>query len=156
MKKIESKTTGLELSLNGKGLRVGVVMSRFNIEVSEGLLEACNGGLLEHGVATGDITLITVAGALEIPLVLKTMAKSGKFDALIAIGSVIRGDTYHFEIVSNESASGVMRVQLDCGVPIANGILTTDTEAQALERMAVKGHEAAQVAIEMTHLLKRI
>jgi len=155
MKKYDDMTE-LESSLDGKGLRVGVVMSRFNIDVSEGLLGACTSGLLECGVAAEDIVLATVAGALEIPITLKKMAESGKFDALVAVGAVIRGDTYHFEIVSNESASGVTRVQLDYGVPVANGILTTDTDEQALERMAVKGREAALVAIEMTNLLKRV
>ncbi|HCA26310.1 MAG TPA: 6,7-dimethyl-8-ribityllumazine synthase [Betaproteobacteria bacterium] len=155
MKKYNDMTE-LESSLDGKGLRVGVVMSRFNIDVSEGLLGACTGGLLECGVAAEDIVLATVAGALEIPVTLKKMAESGKFDALVAVGAVIRGDTYHFEIVSNESASGVTRVQLDYGVPVANGILTTDTDEQALERMAVKGREAALTAIEMTNLLKRV
>ncbi|HNH90531.1 MAG TPA: 6,7-dimethyl-8-ribityllumazine synthase, partial [Thiobacillaceae bacterium] len=116
-----------ESNLNGKGLKVGIVMSRFNIDVCEGLLSACTAGLLKHGVAAEDIRIATVAGALEIPLVLKKMAESGKFDALVALGAVIRGETYHFEIVSNEMASGITRVNLDTGVPIANGVLTTNT-----------------------------
>jgi len=145
-----------EKDLDGKGLRVGIVMSRFNIDVCEGLLGACTATLLKQGVAEKDIVLATVPGALEIPLVLQKMAKSGKFDALIGLGAVIRGDTYHFELVSNEAGSGVTRVALDAGIPIANGVLTTDTDEQALERMSVKGSEAALVAIELAKLLKRL
>lgn len=145
-----------ESNLDGKGLRVGVVMSRFNIDVCEGLLSACTAGLLKHGVAAQDVKIATVAGALEIPLVLKKMAESGKFDALVALGAVIRGETYHFEIVSNEMASGITRVNLDTGVPIANGVLTTNTDHQATERMSEKGREAAITAIEMANLLKAI
>ena len=145
-----------EKDLDGKGLRVGIVMSRFNIDVCEGLLGACTATLLKQGVVEKDIVLATVPGALEIPLVLQKMAKSGKFDALIGLGAVIRGDTYHFELVSNEAGSGVTRVALDAGIPIANGVLTTDTDEQALERMSVKGSEAALVAIELAKLLKRL
>jgi len=112
--------------------------------------------LVKSGVSEDDITLATVPGALEIPLVLQTMAQSGKFDALIALGAVIRGDTFHFEIVCNESARGVGEVQLHSGVPIANAILTTDTDEQAEVRMNIKGAEAALVAIEMVNLLKEI
>ena len=122
----------------------------------EGLLGACRAELVKLGVNDADITLATVPGALEIPLVLQQMAGSEKFDALIALGAVIRGDTYHFEVVSNESARCVGDVQLHSGVPIANAILTTDTDAQAEERMSVKGSEAALVAIEMVHLLKAL
>jgi 6,7-dimethyl-8-ribityllumazine synthase len=146
----------IEKNLNGKGLRIGIVQSRFNEVVCEGLLAACRAQLAQSGVSDGDITLATVPGALEIPLVLQAMARSGKFDALIALGAVIRGDTYHFEVVSNESARGVGEVQLDSGVPIANAILTTDTDEQAEVRMSVKGAEAALVAIEMVHLLKAL
>jgi 6,7-dimethyl-8-ribityllumazine synthase len=145
-----------ESNLNGQGLRVGVVMSRFNLDVCEGLLSACTASLLKHGVAATDIKIATVAGALEIPLVLKKMAESGKFDALVALGAVIRGETYHFEIVSNEMASGITRVNLDTGVPIANGVLTTNTDHQATERMSEKGREAATTVIEMANLLKAI
>lgn len=144
----------LEKNLNGKGLRVGIVQSRFNPEVCEGLLGACRAQLVQQGVTEADITLATVPGALEIPLALLHMAESEKFDALIALGSVIRGDTYHFEIVANESARCVNEVQLACGVPIANAILTTDNDEQAIERMMAKGGEAALVAIEMANLLR--
>jgi 6,7-dimethyl-8-ribityllumazine synthase len=143
----------LQINLDGKGLRIGIVQSRFNPEVSEGLLGECRAKLQEQGVAESDITLATVPGALEIPIALLCMAESEKFDALIALGAVIRGDTYHFEVVSNESARCVNEVQLACGVPVANGILTTDTDAQAIARMH-KGSEAALVAIEMANLLR--
>ena len=146
----------LEKNLNGSGMRIGIVQSRFNPEVCEGLLGECRAQLVQHGVSEADITLATVPGALEIPLVLLHMAESEKFDALIALGAVIRGDTYHFEVVSNESARCVGDVQLDNGLPIANAILTTDTDEQAEERMITKGGEAAQVAIEMVNLLKEL
>ena len=140
--------------LAGRDLRVGIVQSRFNTEVCEGLLGACRAQLVQQGVREDNITLATVPGALEIPLVLQRMAMSGRFDALIALGAVIRGDTYHFEIVANESARCVGEVQLHTGVPIANAILTTDTDEQAIARMHVKGGEAALVAIEMANLLR--
>lgn len=146
----------IEKNLNGKGMRIGIVQSRFNPVVCEGLLGACRSQLIQLGVSDADITLATVPGALEIPLVLQQMAGSGNFDALIALGAVIRGDTYHFEVVSNESARCVGDVQLDNGIPIANAILTTDTDGQAEERMITKGEEAAQVAIEMVNLLKEL
>ncbi len=144
----------IEQNLKGSGLRIGIVQSRFNTEVCEGLLGACRTQLLEQGVREDDITLATVPGALEISLALLHMAESEKFDALIALGAVIRGDTYHFEVVSNESARCVNEVQLACGVPIANAILTTDTDEQAIERMNIKGGDAALVAIEMANLLR--
>ena len=145
-----------EKDLDGKGLRIGIVMSRFNIDVCEGLLGACTATLLKQGVAEKDIVLASVPGALEIPLVLLKMAKSGKFDALIALGAIIRGETYHFELVANESGNGVTRVALDSGMPIANAILTTEDDDQALARMSEKGTDAALVAIEMANLLKRL
>jgi len=145
-----------EPNLDGSGLRVGIVMSRFNSDVGEGLLSACTAALLKMGVTASDIRIATVAGALEIPLVLKKMAEAGKYDALVALGAVIRGETYHFEVVSNEMASGITRVNLDAGVPIANGVLTTNTDHQAMERVSDKGKEAAQCAIEMANLLKAI
>ncbi len=144
----------IEKNLNGAGLRIGIVQSRFNSEVCEGLLGACRAQLVKQGVREDDITLATVPGALEIALVLQRMAQSGRLDALIALGAVIRGDTYHFEIVANESARCVGEVQLHTGVPIANAILTTDSDDQAIARMHVKGSEAALVAIEMVNLLR--
>lgn len=146
----------IEKNLNGAGMRIGIVQSRFNSVVCEGLLAACRSQLVLQGVSDADITLASVPGALEIPLALQCMANSGKFDALIALGAVIRGDTYHFEIVANESASGIREVQLRTSLPIANAILTTDTDVQAEERMNIKGAEAALVAIEMANLLKEL
>lgn len=151
-----AQTTEIEPNEDGKGLKIGIVMSRFNIDIVEGLLSACRSSLRKHGVAAEDVRLATVAGALEIPLVLKKMAESGQYDALIALGAVIRGETYHFEVVSNESSAGIMRVTLDTGVPVANAILTVDTEHQATARMSEKGAEAAVVAIEMARLLQAL
>ncbi len=146
----------IEKNLDGKGMRIGIVQSRFNPDICEGLLGACRSKLVEQGVKDDDITLATVPGALEIPLILQQMAGSGNFDALVALGAVVRGDTFHFEVVSNESARCVSDVQLDNGVPVANAILTTDTEQQAEERMMIKGEEAALVAIEMANLMKEL
>ncbi|MFH2140029.1 MAG: 6,7-dimethyl-8-ribityllumazine synthase [Pseudomonadota bacterium] len=146
----------IEKNLDGTGMRIGIVQSRFNDVVCDGLLAACHAQLLKSGVADDDIVLATVPGALEIPLVLWQMAESHDYDALIALGAVIRGDTYHFEIVSNESARGVGEVQLATGMPIANAILTTDTDEQAEVRMSVKGAEAALVAIEMVNLAREL
>ncbi len=148
--------TEIEKDLNGDGLRIGIVMSRFNIDIGEGLLGSCVAELNKLGVQQSDVTLVTVPGALEVALVLEKMALSDRYDALIALGAVVRGDTYHFEIVANESCNGITQVQLDSGVPIANGILTTDTDDQALERMAVKGADCAMVAVEMANLLQKI
>lgn len=148
--------TEYEKDLNGKGLRIGIVMSRFNVDIGEGLLGSCVTELDKLGVQQNDVTLVTVPGALEVPLVLLKMALSDNYDALIALGAVVRGDTYHFELVANESGTGITQVQLDSGVPIANGILTTDTDDQALARMEVKGADCALVAVEMANLLKRI
>jgi 6,7-dimethyl-8-ribityllumazine synthase len=146
----------LEPQYDGRGLSIAIVMSRFNVDVGEGLLGACTAELHKCGVAEADTLIVTVPGALEIPLALQKLAGTGRYDALIALGAVIRGDTYHFEIVSNESAAGITAVQLDSGVPVANGVLTTDTEDQALHRMSGKGREAARCAIEMARLLGRI
>ena len=137
--------------LSGAGLRIGIVSSRFNQEIVEPLLARVDAELAALGVRAEDVMRTSVAGALEIPLALQWMAQSGRFDALVAIGAVIRGDTYHFEVVSNESARGVMDVALEFGIPVANGILTTDDEEQALAR-ADKGAEAVRVAVEMARL----
>ncbi len=141
----------LETNLSGSELRIGIVMSRFNIDIGEGLLGACIVELMKYGVQESNILLTTVPGALEIPLVLQKMALSDQFDALIALGAVIRGDTYHFEVVSNESAHGLATVQLDTEIPIANGILTTDTDDQAIARVSQKGAESARTALEMAN-----
>jgi 6,7-dimethyl-8-ribityllumazine synthase len=141
-----------EADLDGADLRIGVVQARFNESVCEALRQACVQELLALGVAQEDIFVCTVPGALEVPFALARLAATDEFDALIAIGAVIRGETYHFEVVSNESAAGIARVSLDEAIPIANAILTTDTDAQAEERAAVKGAEAARVAVEMANL----
>ena len=145
-----------ETVLAGKGLAVGVVMSRFNQDIGEGLLAACTGELKRLGVAEGDIEIAAVPGALEIPLVLQTMAQSRRFDALVALGAVIRGDTYHFEVVSNDACRAVMEVQLETGVPVANGILTCENDDQALARMQQKGSVCAQAAVEVANLLRAV
>lgn len=137
--------------LSGAGLRIGIVSSRFNEEVVAKLAARADDELASLKVRAEDVTRTSVAGALEIPLALQWMAQSGRFDALVAIGAVIRGDTYHFEVVANESARGLMDVALEFGIPVANGILTTDDEAQALAR-ADKGAEAVRVAVEMARL----
>ncbi len=146
-------TVGIyESNLDGQGLRIGIVQARFNEDVCHGLLSACLAELKRLGVADEDILHVTVPGALEIPLVLQKMAESGQFDALVALGAVIRGETYHFELVSNESGAGITRIGLDYGMPIANAVLTTETDEQAEARMATKGYEAARVAVEMANL----
>jgi 6,7-dimethyl-8-ribityllumazine synthase len=145
-----------EPNLAGRGMRIGIVQSRFNEDIGEGLRSGCLAELLRLGVAEADIACATVPGALELPLTLQVMAQSGRFDALVALGAVIRGETYHFEIVSNESARGITDVQLNSGIPIANAVLTTENDDQALVRMVQKGTEAAQAAIEMANLLKAL
>lgn len=146
----------LEPDLDGVGLRIGLVLSRFNRDIGEGLLSSCTAALTKAGVRASDVLIVSVPGALEVPIALQKLANSGRFDALVALGAVVRGDTYHFEVVANESASGITSVVLDTGVPIANGILTTDDEDQALARMSQKGAECALAAIEMANLLKKI
>ena len=132
-----------------KDLSIGIVSSRFNNEIVKKISKACISKLYTLGVNEKNIKHETVPGALEIPIALQKMKESGTFDVMIAIGLVIRGDTYHFEIVSNESASGIMRVQLDHSIPIINAVLTTNSSKEALARVAIKGEEAAEGAIEM-------
>ena len=143
-------------SLRGNGRRVAIVLSRFTPQIGDGLLAGALRALAEAGVADDDIRIASVPGALEAPLALQRLAQTGDFSALIALGAVIRGDTYHFEIVANESAAGVSSVQLEFGIPVGNGILTCDTDAQALARMDAKGYEAAQAAVELANLLDDI
>lgn len=148
----------IPVNLNAAHLRIGIVMSRFNPDVGAGLRTACIDELQRLGVHPDHITLATVPGALELPLALQAMAQkqnadgSAYYHALVAIGSVIRGETYHFEVVSNESARGLLDVQLKTGIPIANAVLTTENDDQALVRMQIKGTEAAQAAVEMARL----
>ena len=146
----------IETNLDGAELRIGIVMSRFNIEIGEGLLGACSAELVQLGVQHANIQLVTIPGALEAPVTLQKMALSDQFDALIALGAVIRGETYHFEIVANESANGLMKAQLETGIPIINAILTTDTEDQATSRMSQKGKDAARAAVEMANLFDKL
>ncbi len=146
----------IRASLDGTGLRIGIVRSRFNEEIGRASLEACLVRLMELGVHERDVTVLSVPGALEAPLALQKLAGTGRYDALIALGAVIRGETLHFEIVSNESAGGLGQVQLDTGVPVANGILTTDSDAQAEARAPVKGRDCAEVAVEMANALRAI
>ena len=145
-----------EIDLDGSGLRIGIVMSRFNQDVCEGLLSACTAELRRLNVSPELIRIATVPGALEIPLTLQAMARSGRYDALIALGAVIRGETYHFELVSNEMGSGINRIGLDSGMPIANGVLTTEDDDQAIARMQEKGADCARTAVEMANLLKKV
>ncbi len=154
--------TAVTPNLRGEGLRVAIVWSRFNEEIVRALLTACDKQLVELGVAADNIDVVSVPGALEIPLALQTLAlerrgiAGRRYDALVALGAVVRGETFHFEVVATESARGILDVQLETGVPVANGVLTTENEAQAAERAPVKGAEAARVAVEMANTLKAI
>ena len=142
----------LDIDLTGQDFRIGIVQARFNESHCVALSNACIKELIELGVAQADIRLVTVPGALEIPFALQKLAQTGEFDGLVALGAVIRGETYHFELVSNESAAGITRVSLDSGLPIANGVLTCDTDEQANVRVEVKGADCARAVIEMTNL----
>ena len=139
--------------LDGAGLRIGIVQSRFNSWAGEALLAACVAELAQLGVDEDDVTHVTVPGALEAPVALSKLAQAEDYDALIALGCVIRGETHHFEIVSAESAAGISRVALDFGVPVVNAVLTTENEEQARQRVAEKGRDAARVAVEMANLI---
>jgi 6,7-dimethyl-8-ribityllumazine synthase len=140
------------MKLRGSGMTVGIVTARFNSPICEKLLAGAKKALAEMGVESADIAQVTVPGALEIPLALQTFAATENFDALIALGCVVKGDTYHFEVVCNESAAGISRVGLDLDIAIGNGVLTTFTEEQATIRAEQKGYEAAQAAVEMALL----
>jgi 6,7-dimethyl-8-ribityllumazine synthase len=142
--------------LDGKELVIGIVQARFNQGVTNALAKACLDELLARGVQEKNIDHVLVPGALEVPVALQAMAEKGGYDALVALGCIIRGETYHFELVANESAAGVTRVALDGQVPIANAILTTENMEQAVARQADKGRDAALVAIEMANLLEEI
>ncbi|HLS51619.1 MAG TPA: 6,7-dimethyl-8-ribityllumazine synthase [Burkholderiaceae bacterium] len=139
--------------LNGEGLHIGIVRARFNEAIGLTELEACLSALATLGVDERDVMVVTVPGALELGVTLAQMAETFEFDALIALGAVIRGETYHFEVVSNESATAISRVALETGIPVANGVLTVDTEEQAQARAAEKGRDCAQAAVEMANLV---
>ncbi|MBP9904955.1 MAG: 6,7-dimethyl-8-ribityllumazine synthase [Rhodoferax sp.] len=140
--------------LNGKKLSIGIVQARFNADITNTLAQACQDELLALGVPAKQIRLVQVPGALEVPVALMALAEKLEFDALIALGCIIRGETYHFELVANESGAGVSRVALDYQIPVANAILTTENLEQALARQTDKGRDAARVAVEMANLLK--
>jgi len=142
--------------LDGKKLSIGIVQARFNAGVTDALAQACRAELLRLGVTEKHITLVQVPGALEVPVALQALAEKTTFDALIALGCIIRGETYHFELVANESGAGVSRIALDYQIPIANAILTTETMAQAQARQSDKGRDAARVAVEMANLLEAL
>jgi 6,7-dimethyl-8-ribityllumazine synthase len=142
--------------MNGKKLKIGIVQARFNANITDALAAACKAELLALGVADKDITHITVPGALEVAVALQSMAEKSSFDALIALGCIIRGETYHFELVANESGAAITRIGLDYQVPIANAVLTTENLEQAVARQEDKGRDAARVAVEMANLLESI
>jgi len=154
MHKPDKSTTRSDL--DGKGLRIGIVQARFNPDVTHALAQACTEELVALKVALSDIEHVQVPGALEVPVALQAMAQSKQFHALIALGCIIRGETYHFELVANESGAAITQLALDHGLPIANAILTTENEAQAVARQHSKGVDAARVAVEMALLMKRL
>jgi 6,7-dimethyl-8-ribityllumazine synthase len=149
-----ARSGGVTASTDGRELRVGLVQARFNTAVTDRLAQACLTELLALGVAQKHIHHVTVPGALEVPLALHALAENEDCDALVAIGCIVRGETYHFELVANESGAGVSRVSLDHGIPIANAILTVENEAQAWARAEEKGRDAARVAVEMANLME--
>jgi 6,7-dimethyl-8-ribityllumazine synthase len=145
--------------LDGTGLRIGICCGRFNRHITDRLLSSCLRALAEHGVDEADTTVVWAPGAYELPVVAQALVTTGKADAVIALGAVIRGETTHYETVAGECASGLQRVQLDTGVPVVFGVLTTENEKQALDRSGDnedKGQEFAEVAIEMVNLLRSI
>ena len=147
---------GSSEQLDGKKLSIGIVQARFNEGITNALYEACHAELLALGVQEKNIKRVTVPGALEVPIALQAMAEQDDFDALIALGCIIRGETYHFELVANESGAGVTRVGLDYHIPVANAILTVENVAQAVARQHDKGRDAARVAVEMALLMEQL
>ncbi|MDM0001286.1 6,7-dimethyl-8-ribityllumazine synthase [Variovorax sp. J22P240] len=144
---------GSDVELNGKGLRIGIVQARFNEDITDALAKACRAELAALGVAEADIDHLSVPGALEVPVALQALAERNRYHALVALGCIIRGETYHFELVANESGASVSRLALDYRIPIANAILTTENLEQAIARQTDKGRDAARVAVEMAQLL---
>lgn len=153
---MQNADKGEATPLDGRDLRIGIVRARFNAEITQKCADACLAELATLGVSAKHIDHVSVPGALEIPVALMALADRGGFDALIAIGCIIRGETYHFELVANESGAGVTRVSLDHQLPIANAILTVEDEAQARARMEDKGRDAARVAVEMANLMEEL
>ncbi|KWT84380.1 MULTISPECIES: 6,7-dimethyl-8-ribityllumazine synthase [unclassified Variovorax] len=150
---MQDANKGGAVALDGKGLRIGIVQARFNEDITDALAKACLGELEQLGVAAEDIDRVSVPGALEVPLALQALAERNRYHALVALGCIIRGETYHFELVANESGAGVSRVALDYRIPVANAILTTENLEQALARQTDKGRDAARVAVEMARLI---
>ena len=142
--------------LDGSKLVIGIVQARFNEDVTHALAQACRAELAALGVETRNIDHVMVPGALEVPLALQALAEKNNYDALIALGCIIRGETYHFELVANESGAGVTRVSLDYQVPVANAVLTVENLEQAVARQSDKGRDAARVAVEMANLMETI
>ncbi len=147
---------GNATNLDGTGLRIGIVQARFNEGITNALASACRAELAALGVAEQDITHVQVPGALEVPLALQGLAEHADFDALVALGCIIRGETYHFELVANESGAATTRVGLDYHLPIANAIITTENLEQAIARQTEKGRDAARVAVEMARLMAQL
>ncbi|WCM86601.1 6,7-dimethyl-8-ribityllumazine synthase [Acidovorax sp. NCPPB 3576] len=147
---------GTSDKLDGKKLHIGIVQARFNESITNTLASACRAELLALGVQEKHIHHVLVPGALEVPVALQAMAERDEYDALIALGCIIRGETYHFELVANESGAGVSRISLDYHVPVANAIITTENMAQAIARQTEKGQDAARVAVEMANLLEEL
>jgi len=152
----KGKPSSGEDRLQGKKLQIGIVQARFNADITNALAEACKAELRTLGVPDAHVDLVQVPGALEVPVALQAMAESARYDALIALGCIIRGETYHFELVANESSAGVSRVALDYQLPVANAILTTENLAQAVARQEDKGRDAARVAVEMANLVESL
>lgn len=142
--------------LDGRKLYIGIVQARFNETITDALAAACKAELATLGVQDKHIDHILVPGALEVPVALQALAERNQYDALIAVGCIIRGETYHFELVANESGAGVSRVALDYKVPVANAIITTEDMPQAIARQTDKGRDAARVAVEMANLLNEL
>ena len=156
MKDANKGSPEITSQLDGKKLRIGIVQARWNADITDTLTEACLSELMELGVKAKHVTLVQVPGALEVPLALQALADRSGYDALIALGCIIRGETYHFELVANESGAGVTRLSLDYQIPIANAIITTENLEQAIARQSEKGSDAARVAVEMANLLDEL
>nr|WP_145551407.1 6,7-dimethyl-8-ribityllumazine synthase [Variovorax boronicumulans] len=152
----QGELAGNDPRMDGRGLSIGIVQARFNADITDALASACTQELVALGVAPDQIHHKTVPGALEVPIALQAMAASRRYDALVALGCIVRGETYHFELVANESGASVSRIALDHRIPIANAILTTENMEQAVARQTDKGRDAARVAVEMARLLEQL
>ena len=153
---VKGKLESSDKRLDGRKLRIGIVQARFNETITDALARACEDELRALGVSDDNMVRVQVPGALEVPVALQALAESARYDALVALGCIIRGETYHFELVANESGAGVSRVALDYQLPVANAILTTENMEQAIARQSDKGRDAARVAVEMANLMEDI